>query len=682
MSRTLRRSLSLSIALALTSLAGMAAAEPVFNAGDIDTSIDACADFNAYVNGKWVAENPIPSDRTRWGAFDQLREQSLNAQQDLVNAAETVADMAGKGSIVQKIGWLYRSGMNEAAIEKAGMDPIRPDLWEIERLKDGKDVANWIGKAYAEGNGQVFNFGSSADYQDAKRQIAFTFESGIGLPTKDYYSDDQYADIRKAYRDYIATLLKLSGDDDKSAGKKADSVLAFETRLAAASLSNVERRDPKNQYQFVSIAEANKLTPHFDWNAFFKAQGVTVKDGFSLGQPKFFAEVDRMLAKSPIADWRNYLAFHTIDDAAPYLSSAFQDANFAFYGKTLNGQPEQRARWKRVLDVVNGSMGEALGQLYVDRYFPAESKERAMELVDNVRNALKVRIENLDWMSDATKAKALEKWSTFLPKIGYPDKWRDWNGLAISPDNFYANIKAASKFNYAHDLAKIGTATDRMEWGMTPQTVNAYYSGTTNTINFPAAILQPPFFYADGDDAINYGAIGAVIGHEASHGFDDKGSQFDGAGNNTNWWTDEDRAKFVARADKLVNQFDGYTPLADYPDKRVNGKLTLGENIADLGGISVAYDALQAALKDQPTEAGAKIDGFTQEQRFFLSWARVWRGNIRDEAQLVRLNSDSHSPMQFRAIGAPSNLDAFAQAFACQVGDAMVRDGESKVRIW
>ena len=681
MSRIVRRSLSLSIALAFTTLAGTAAAESVFDAGDIDTSIDACADFNAYVNGKWVAENPIPSDRTRWGAFDQLREQSLNAQRDLVDAAETVADMAGKGSLVQKIGWLYRSGMNEVAIEKAGMDPIRPEIWAIERLQNGRDVANWIGKAYADGNAQLFSFGSSADYQDAKRQIAFTFESGLGLPTKDYYSDDQYADIRRAYREYIATIFTLAGDDAKVAGSKADSVLAFESRLAAASLSNVERRDPKNQYKFVSIAEANKVTPHFDWNAFFKAQGVTVQDGFSMGQPTFFAEVDRLLAKAPIGDWRNYLAFHTIDDAAPYLSSAFQDASFAFYGKKLNGQPEQRARWKRVLDVVNGSMGQALGQLYVDRYFPPEAKERALELVNNVQNALKVRIENLDWMSDATKAKALEKWSTFLPKIGYPDKWRDWNGLSISPDNFYANIKAAAKFNRAYDIAKIGTATDRMEWGMSPQTVNAYYSGTTNTINFPAAILQPPFFYANGDDAINYGAIGGVIGHEASHGFDDKGSKFDSVGNNANWWTDEDRAKFEARADKLVEQFEGYAPLADHPDKHVNGRLTLGENIADLGGLSVAYDALQAALKADP-EKNAKIDGFTQEQRFFLSWGRVWRGSIRDEAQLVRLNSDSHSPLKFRAIGAPSNMDAFAQAFACQVGDAMVRDGEHKVRIW
>ncbi|MEZ5465186.1 MAG: M13 family metallopeptidase [Lysobacteraceae bacterium] len=681
MSRIVRRSLSLSIALAFTTLAGAAAAEPAFNAGDIDRNVDACADFNAYVNGKWVAENPIPSDRTRWGAFDQLREQSLNAQQDLVNAAETVADMAGKGSLVQKIGWLYRSGMNEAAIEKAGMDPIRPEIWEIDRLQNGKDVANWIGKAYAEGNAQLFSFGSSADYQDARRQIAFTFESGLGLPTRDYYSDEQYADIRRAYRDYIAQIFTLAGDDAKAASDKADSVLAFETQLAAASLSNVERRDPKNQYKFVSIAEANEITPHFDWSAFFKAQGLTVKDGFSMGQPAFFAEVDRLLAKAPVSDWRNYLAFHTIDDAAPYLSSAFQNASFGFHDKALNGQPEQRARWKRVLDVVNGSMGQALGQLYVDRYFPPEAKERALELVNNVHNALKVRIENLDWMSDATKAKALEKWSTFLPKIGYPDKWRDWSGLSISPDNFYANIKAAAKFNHAYDIAKIGTATDRMEWGMSPQTVNAYYSGTSNTINFPAAILQPPFFYADGDDAINYGAIGGVIGHEASHGFDDKGSKFDSAGNNANWWTDEDRAKFEARADKLVEQFEGYAPLADHPDKHVNGRLTLGENIADLGGLSVAYDALQAALKADPAKK-AEIDGFTQEQRFFLSWGRVWRGSIRDEAQLVRLNSDSHSPMKFRAIGAPSNMDAFAAAFACTVGDAMVRDGEKKVRIW
>jgi putative endopeptidase len=389
-----------------------------------------------------------------------------------------------------------------------------------------------------------------------------------------------------------------------------------------------------------------------------------------------------MLATTPLDAWKDYLSYHVLDDGAPYLSQPFQDESFAFHGKALTGQPQQRPRWKRVLGTVNGSMGEALGQLYVARYFPPEAKARANELVENVRNALKARIENLDWMSAETKAKALDKWNKFLPKIGYPDKWRDWSGLTITPDSYYADVMAAAKFNYEYDIAKIGKPTDRLEWGMTPQTVNAYYNPSDNTINFPAAILQPPFFYANGDDAINYGGIGAVIGHESSHGFDDEGSQFDGDGNNENWWTKADRDKFDARAEKLVEQFNAYVPLPDHPDKHVNGQLTLGENIGDLGGLNVAYDALQAALKANPTEASEKIDGYTQDQRFFLNWARVWRGSIREEAQLLRLNVDPHSPAQFRAIGAPSNMPAFAQAFGCKAGDPMVRSGDEQVKIW
>jgi putative endopeptidase len=444
----------------------------------------------------------------------------------------------------------------------------------------------------------------------------------------------------------------------------------------------VELRDPKNQYHFVSVKEADKITPHFNWEKFFAAQGVTIDKGFSLSQPKFFAEFDKMLASTPVSTWQAYLRFHAVDSASPYLTKAFQDNKFDFYGKTLSGQPQQKPRWKRVLGTVNGSMGEALGQLYVAKVFKPEAKQRANELVDNVRNALKARIEKLDWMSDETKQKAIAKWNTFLPKIGYPDKWRDWSGLQVSGDNYFANVEAASKFNYHYDIAKIGKPTDRMEWGMTPQTVNAYYNPTDNTINFPAAILQPPFFDAKADDAINYGGIGAVIGHEASHGFDDEGSQFDGEGNNKNWWSEEDRRKFEARTGKLVEQFDAYSPIKGKPDLHVNGKLTLGENIADLGGLNVAYDALQTALKQHPEEAGKKIDGYTPDQRFFLNWARVWRGDIREQQAIVYLNADPHAPIALRAIAAPSNMPQFASAFSCKAGDAMVRPEDKRVVIW
>ncbi|CAM5515055.1 Peptidase OS=Rhodanobacter lindaniclasticus OX=75310 GN=B1991_03450 PE=4 SV=1 [Rhodanobacter lindaniclasticus] len=471
----------------------------------------------------------------------------------------------------------------------------------------------------------------------------------------------------------------MSAADAKT---QADQVMAFETKLAAASLAPVELRTPENQYHFVTVAEADKITPHFSWENFFKAQGVTIDKGFSLSQPLFFAEFDKLLASAPASQWQAYLRFHTIDGASDALSKPFRDNRFAFYGKTLSGQPEQKPRWKQVLGAVNHSMGMALGELYVKQEFTPEAKQRAEELVTNVRNALKTRIENLDWMSAETKAKAIAKWDTFLPKIGYPDKFRSWDGLDIVPDNYYANLEAASKFNYDYDIAKIGKPTDRKEWGMTPQTVNAYYNPTDNTINFPAAILQPPFFDAKADDAINYGGIGAVIGHEASHGFDDQGSQFDGAGNNVNWWSKDDRAKFDARTAKLVAQFNDYTPIKDKPDAHVNGKLTLGENIADLGGLNVAYDALQVALKNHPAEASQKIDGYTEDQRFFLNWARVWRGSIREQQALLRLNTDPHAPASLRAIGAPSNMPAFAAAFQCKSGDAMVRPADKQVNIW
>ncbi len=654
----------------------------LLNVALLDPKASACTDFNAFVNAKWIAANPIPPDRTRWGAFDELREKSLDDQRTIAEKAAQSANSSAPGSIERKIGDLYRAGMDEAAIEAAGYDPVKPTLAAIAALKTPAELADWLMKAFAAGDEQVFSFGSDADYKDAAVQIAYAYQGGLGLPTPDYYSKDEYKDLRAAYAAHIAKLFELTGAAPDVARRHAENVLAVETTLAAVSLPPVELRKPENQYHFVSVDEADALMPHFDWKAFFAAQGIDPGKGFSLSQPKFFAGLDKMLVSTPLEQWKDYLSFHVIDDAAPYLSKAFEQEDFDFNGKTLNGQPELEPRWKRVLRGVNRSMGQALGQLYVADYFPPEAKARAEELVVNVRNALKARIEDLDWMSDATKQKALAKWEKFLPKIGYPAKWRDWSGLTISAESYYAEVMAARKFNYEYDIGKIGKPTDRLEWGMTPQTVNAYYNPTDNTINFPAAILQPPFFYANGDDALNYGGIGAVIGHESSHGFDDEGSQFDGDGNNVNWWTKEDRDKFDARTDKLVAQFDAYAPLPDRPDKHVDGRLTLGENIADLAGLNVAYDALQTALKQHPDEAARKIDGYTEDQRFFLNWARVWRANIREKRELVLLNADPHAPSKFRAIGAPSNMPAFAAAFGCGAGDAMVRAEDQRVRIW
>jgi putative endopeptidase len=670
------------VAATACSQSGTTSNAPVFDVSQLDTAVSPCTNLNQFVNAKWIKDNPIPSDRSRWGTFDELAEKSLDQQHQIVEQAAQNADQADSGSIQQKIGWLYRSGMDTAAINQAGYDPIKPMLAEIDGLNTSADLVTWLDGQFANGRGQVFRFGARPDFQNAKIQIGYANQGGLGLPTPDYYTKPEYKDLRDAYVKHIAKLFELTGVPAAQAAQKADQVLALETKMAGYSLSRVELRSPKNQYHFVTIAEADKVTPHFDWAAFFKAQGVDPGKGFSLSQPKFFAGMDSLLVNAPMDQWKSYLAAHLIDGAAPFLSKPFQDEDFAFSGKTMRGQPEQAPRWKRVLRTVNFSMGQALGQLYVAKYFPPEAKQRAEVLVTNVRNALKARIQNLAWMSDETKAKAIDKWNKFLPKIGYPDTWRDWSGLTITPDNYAANVLAARKFNYEYNIAKIGKPTDRHEWGMTPQTVNAYYSPTENTINFPAAILQPPFFYAKGDDAINYGGIGAVIGHESSHGFDDHGSQFDGDGNNVDWWTKADRDKFNARTEKLVEQFDAYAPLADHPDKHVNGKLTLGENIADLAGLNVAYDALQTALQNNPAEANEKIDGYTEDQRFFLNWARVWASSSREKEQLVRLNTDPHSPPKFRAIGAPSNMPAFAKAFSCKAGDPMVRPADERVSIW
>jgi putative endopeptidase len=668
--------LAFAVSLALSS--GSALAASSFDVGDIDKSINPCADFNGFVNAKWVAANPIPPDRTRWGAFDQLREHSLETQHSIAEKAAKDADHAKAGSIEQKIGWFYRSGMDDAAVEKAGWNPIKPDLDRIGAMKSTSDIVAWIGDAAARGQSELFQIGSLPDFKNASMQIAYAFQGGLGLPTRDYYEKAEYAELRTAYQAHLAKALMLTGVAEADAKKEAEQVLAFETRLAKASKRPVELRDPANQYHFVTLAEADEVTPSLSWEKFFAAQGTDVGKGFSLSQPDFFAEIEKMLKDVPVAEWQAYFRAHAIDSASPYLSKPFADEHFAFYDQKLNGQKEQRVRWKRVLDAINGNMGMALGEMYVAVAFPPESKARAKELVSNLQDALKARIEKLDWMSADTKAKAIEKWGTFLPKIGYPDKWRDWSGLKIVPDNYYANVAAAAKYDYQYEISKVGKPTDRLEWGMTPQTVNAYYNPTDNTINFPAAILQPPFFDAKADDAINYGGIGAVIGHEATHGYDDEGSQFDAKGNNVNWWTKDDREKFDARTDKLVKQFDSYEAL---PGKHVNGKLTLGENIADLGGLNVAFDALQEDLKEHP-ERNKSVDGYTPDQRFFLNFARIWRGNILPQRQEVLLNADPHAPAKFRAIAAPSNMPQFEQAFECKSGDPMVRGGDKQVKIW
>jgi len=646
------------------------------NSADLDPSIAACTDLNGFVNSKWLKANPVPGDQTTWGSFEILRERSLEVQHALVQQA--AASRAKAGSVEAKIGDIWKTGNDEAKIEAAGLAPLQPTLDKITALNDTAAITQYLRDSQAQGQGVLFSLFANADYKDSANVIAYVGQGGLGLPEKGYYFDESQAKIRDAYVAYIAQVLTLSGVDAAQAAEQAKAVMAFETRLAKASMSRIEMRDPAKRYNPLSAADADKLTPNFSWTALFDTLKVPAAQKFSLAQPGFFSEMDKMLADVPAATWQSYLRFHTIDDASPYLSSQFEKANFEFYGKTLRGQQEMQPRWKRVLESVNGGMGEALGQLYVDAVFPAESKEAMQHLVQNLSVALKARLEQLPWMGEETRKKALEKWASFTPKIGYPDKWREWTGLQTNGDSYLGNMQAARAFNYRYMLDKVGKPVDKTEWGMTPQTVNAYYNATKNEIVFPAAILQAPFFDAKADPALNYGGIGAVIGHEMMHGYDDSGSQFAANGNFDNWWTDSDRKAFTERTDQLVAQFDGYESV---PGVFVKGKLTLGENIGDLGGLTVAYDALQMALKENP-KANVEVDGHSQDQRFFMNWATVWRRNFTDGELRVRLNTDPHAPANFRANGAPSNMPSYAAAFQCKAGDAMVRADDKRVVIW
>jgi putative endopeptidase len=644
-----------------------------FNVNDLDASKSACDDFNGYVNGKWLAANEIPKDRSSWGAFSILDERSVAVQHQLAEQAAAAANAQGVDKIV---GDFWSSGMDEAKINAQGIAPLKADLAAIDGLKDGAAVAEYLRQSAAKGENGLFGFGAEADFKNSTMNMAYAMQGGLGLPDRGYYIDADKQDKLKAYQAHVAKVLELSGVPAADAAKQAQDVVALETRLAKVSKSSEQlSRDAELSYNPITPAEADKLTPNFPWTKFFESQGVAVPEKFSLAIPAFHQEVSKALGDTDPAVWRAYLRFHTVDSASPYLSDAFAQENFAFYGKELNGQAEMRPRWKRVLGSIEDGAGEAMGQMYVKVAFSADAKTKMEQLVDNLRQALKARIENVTWMSPETKAKAIAKWETFTPKIGYPDKWRDYSGLSTQRDSYLDNVRAATAFNYKYNLSQIGKPVDKTEWGMTPQTVNAYYNPLQNEIVFPAAILQPPFFDPKADDAFNYGGIGAVIGHEMTHGYDDQGARFGPTGNFENWWTPADAKKFTALTGKLVKQFDAYK----VDGKAVNGKLTLGENIADLGGITTAYDAMKKATagKDDP-----KVGGMTRDQNFFLNWATVWRTKYTPQNAMVRLTTDPHAPAQFRAIGAPSNLPAFAAAFQCKAGSPMVRAGDKQVVIW
>ena len=638
-----------------------------------DTGKDACGDLFGYVNGKWLAANPIPPDQMYWGGAAVFVERSLAIRHQI--AEQSAANTAATG-VEKIIGDFYATGMDTAAINAQGMTPIEPRLSEIDQLRSSADVARYLRSASARGQGFVFNFAPHSDLKNSNNVIAYLDQGELGLPDRGYYFDADKREQLAAYADHVAKVLVLSGVAEETARADARAIIAFETRLAKVSRTAEENNDWSFYYNPVSPAAADALTPNFSWTEFFKSQGMAVPAMFSLAMPEFQKEFDRMLVDVPVDQWRAYLRFREVDRASPYLSEPFVAENFAFYSNVMRGQKEMKANWKRVLATIEAESGEAMGQLYVSVAFPENSKREMEKLIVDFETALKKRLERLAWMSAPTKAKALQKLAAFEVKVGYPDTWRDWRGLQTSRASYYGNVLVAEAFNRRWETAKIGKPVDRAEWGTTPQTVNAYYDPTKNDLTFPAAILQPPAFDPNDGAVDNYARIGAIIGHEMIHGYDGQGSNFGPTGNLENWWTAEDAKQFDTRTSKLVQQFDLYEAM---PGVHVNGKLTIGENIADLGGFNIAYDAMKMATAGT---SDPMKDGLTRDQWFFLNFAAIWRDQYAPAYQKMMLATNNHAPAQFRAIASPSNMPAFAKAFGCKPGDAMWRDPADAVSIW
>ncbi|MDR6783436.1 putative endopeptidase [Pedobacter africanus] len=644
---------------------------------NMDLSVKPGDDFYRYASGTWVKNNPVPAKETRWGSFNALRDFNINAVKGLVEEAAANRS-AAVGSVKKRVGDFYLAAMDSMTIEKLGYTPIKPELGKIKQLKSTADLLNHI--AYMRTTGlaaPLFGFGVGQDRKNVNKYLPQLAQGGTTLPDRDYYlkDDSRSVKIREAYTAYMISLFKLTGSTAADAAKKAAVVMAIEKQLAEAQLSRVEMRDPYKTYNKFTVADFSKTTPGINWSSMFTKFLVNGQDTVLVSTPKFFVSMNSMLKTVPLGDWKTYLEWNVLKSAAPNLSSPFVDATFAF-NQAQTGQKIQTPRWQRMSQLTDGTIGDLLGQLYVAKYFKPDAKLRMDELIANLRKAFEIRIKNLDWMSDVTKQKALEKLHAFRPKIGYPSKWRTYDGLVITPLTYLQNLRNAGAWGYKEMVDQLGKPVDRTRFGMTPPTVNAYYSPTMNEIVFPAGILQFPFFDPNADDAVNYGGIGAVIGHEMSHGFDDTGSQYDKDGNLRNWWTTEDRDKFNAKTKLLGEQFDGYKVLDTIS---VNGKFTMGENIGDLGGLNAAYEAFKMTKQGQGND---KIDGFTPDQRFFLSWAQVWRGNILPETAAQMIKTDPHSPGQFRTIGAPVNMDAWYKAFDVKPGDKLYKKPEDRIRLW
>ena len=644
----------------------------------LDKTCKACDDFFGFADGGWLKANPIPPQFPSWGVLSVMTANNQEVLRTILERA-TLDTNAAKGSEEQKLGDFYGSCMDATEIEAGGIGPLKPDLDRIDRLASVADLEPELARLQSFGAGPVFRFGSQPDLKNSDDIIAGVSQGGLGLPDRDYYTktDARSQKIRDEYVQHVTRMFALLGEDDATAAADAKAVMGLETRLAEASMTRVERRDPDASYHPMTPDALQKLTPHFAWDRYFTATKAPRFTTINVGQPKFFEAVDQALADVPIATWRTYLRWRLIDTAAQALPAKFAQEDFDFNQGVLQGTREMQPRWQRCVEGTDRALGFALGKSFVAERFPPAAKARADRMVHNLIAALRDDLETLPWMSSATRKAAIAKLDAFTPKIGYPDKWRDYSDYHVDRASYVVNVLQGRAFATKLSLDRIGKPVDRTEWGMTPQTVNAYYNPTRNEIVFPAGILQPPLFDAHADDAVNYGGMGAVIGHEMTHGFDDEGRKFDGKGNRRDWWTPEDAKNFMARAACVEKQFDGYVVEGDLHE---NGKLVLGESIADLGGLTIAYRAYHMALKGQP--APPVIDGFTGDQRFFLAWAQAWASQARPQFERMQVAVNPHPLGRFRAIGPVSNMPEFMKAFDCKVGEPMVRDGEARCKIW
>ena len=647
---------------------------PGIDVTNMDTSVNPAEDFFRYANNNWLKNNPIPEEYSSFGAFTEIDQHTEKLIQGIIDEVSNDAS-ATPGSVAQKIRDFYNAGMDTVAINERGFSELLPYFEWVDGLDDKARLAELLGKMHANGFGGFFNAGPSMDPKNAQEIIMHLYQGGLSLTDRDDYFKEETQEMRDKYVEHVTNMFKLVGTEPDAAAQKAKSILDFETKLAKNSMTRVESRDPDRTYNMRTLTELQKSTPVFNWKDYFANAGAPDFDALNVGMPDFITALNGIILNTDLQVIKDYLQWKIIHGSASMLSDDFVEENFNFYSKYLYGQEVQQPRWRRVLNATDGCLGEAIGQLYVQKYFPAEAKERMEKLIGNLRIALGERIKNLDWMSDETKAKALHKLDCFNVKVGYPNKWKDYSKYEVTPESYFANVHRAISFENEYEMAKIGKPVDKEEWFMTPQTVNAYYSPEMNEIVFPAAILQPPFFNMDADDAVNYGGIGVVIGHEMTHGFDDQGCKYDEEGNLNNWWTDEDAAKFNERTQQLAKLFSEF----DVRGYQINGKLTLGENIADLGGLNVAWDAYQMT---EEAQANKSIDGFTPAQRFFISYGTIWRNNSRDKYLERQVVTDVHSPAEARVNRALGSMPHFYEAFDIQPDNKMYIAPEERANIW